>query len=97
MGINDKNRGRKTYSFFRAAPVAANPTVTIVSGANGIIVTGDKTQIIISSDSTSSSVAWSTVLAAGNLTVGNNPTLSTADKLLGQIGSGAGQDRKSVV
>jgi|SRR5581483_1910053 len=48
MSVLDQNRGRKTYSFFRAPPVAS-PT-TVVTGSGGIIVTGNKDNITISVD-----------------------------------------------
>lgn len=46
MAIVDANRARKTYSFFRAPP-AETPS-TLVSGSNGVTVTGDRSQVTIS-------------------------------------------------
>ena len=48
MATNDRNRQRRTYSFYRARPV--DPLSTIISGGNGIEVTGDQSQVVVSID-----------------------------------------------
>jgi len=48
MSINDQNRSRKTYSFFRAQPVGV--ASTIVSGTLGVTVNGTKEAVLLSID-----------------------------------------------
>lgn len=45
MALNDQNRSRKTYSFFRAPPVPANRLVTLLSAGLGLRIEGDASQI----------------------------------------------------
>jgi hypothetical protein len=77
MATNDRNRTRKTYSFFRARPV--DPLQTTVSGAFGIEVTGDKTQIEIAIDETVIPVLSGTNAFTGSVIVSG--TLTTIGDL----------------
>jgi len=48
MAINDANRSRKTYPFFRATPVFAASTEVVVG--DGLTISGDKNRITINRD-----------------------------------------------
>jgi hypothetical protein len=50
MSINDRNRARKTYSFFRTAPSPTNPLSTTINVSDGLIISGDANAITIAID-----------------------------------------------
>lgn len=80
MSINDQNRQRKTYSFFRAPPIAA--ASTLLSGGLGIIVTGNKNAVVISFDS--SAISGTLYFAGAGMTLRNNNTFDL------NLGAGTG-------